>query len=207
VTSGTLAVDVSEVHVPHPLHLGNASDAELMHRIQLDDADALGLLFDRHCTKAYGLARAMCGQPDTAEDVVQEAFIAIWRGRSTYAAQAEGVAAWAMAIVRHRAIDAYRRDRVRERGRDDTAVLEHRAAGGDLALEACARDEAAHLRGLLGQLPPRQRDVIALAFYGELTQREIALHLDIPLGTVKGRMRLGLRKLSDDLSRPLVLAG
>jgi RNA polymerase sigma-70 factor (ECF subfamily) len=149
----------------------------------------------------------MCGQPDAAEDVVQEAFIAIWRGRSTYAAQAEGSAAWTMAIVRHRAIDAYRRDRVRERGRDDTASLEHHVAGGDLVQEACARDEAAHLRGLLGQLPRRQRDVIVLAFYGELTQREIALHLDVPLGTVKGRMRLGLRKLSDDLSRPLVLAG
>lgn len=101
------------------------------------------------------------------------------------------VGAWAIGIVRHRSIDAIRRDH--------SDALNGRAAPGDIAADAAVRDEEDQLRGLLAHLPEAQREVITLAYYGELTHVEIATHLDLALGTVKGRMRLGLRQLRDRL--------
>lgn len=175
------------------------SDTELMGRIQRDDADALGELFDRYAPRVYGLARAVCRQSGMADDVVQETFISIWRSRSTCQLQDVDVGAWTMGIVRHRSIDAIRRDWVHERRRDHSYALNGYAAPGDIAVDAAVRDEADHLRRLLAELPEAQREVITLAYYGELTHVEIATLLDIPLGTVKGRMRLGLRRLRDCL--------
>lgn len=175
------------------------TDAELMRRMQHDDVDALGGLFDRYARQAHGLARTLCHQPAVAEDVVQEAFISIWRSRSTYRPMDVDVGAWAMSIVRHRAIDALRRDHRHNRRRADTEALKRRATSEDVEADACARDEAQHLRELLGRLPEAQRDVIALSFFTDLTHVEIAARLEIPLGTVKGRMRLGLRKLRADV--------
>jgi RNA polymerase sigma-70 factor (ECF subfamily) len=174
-----------------------ADDGELMRRIQRDDTVALGALYTRYAGRAYSLARAVCHRADVAEDVVQEAFISLWRSRGTYRAADSDVGGWVMSIVRHRAIDAVRRHHVRDRWYDDPENAREQASAEDIAEDTTAADEARRLRGLLALLPSAQRDVVVLAYYGELTHVEIAAHLDLPLSTVKGRMRLALERLRD----------
>jgi RNA polymerase sigma-70 factor (ECF subfamily) len=166
-----------------------------MRRIQDDDTKALGLLYDRYARKAYGLAFAVCHRADIAEDVVQEAFISIWRSRSSYRPEGNTVGAWAMTIVRFRAVDAVRRGHHWDYRFDDADILDAFVAPGDVAADAASSDEARRLREALAQLPATQREVVVLAFYGELTHVEIAAHLGLPLSTVKGRMRLALHRL------------
>lgn len=168
-----------------------------MRRIQRGEAAALGELYTRYAVRAYSLARALCHRPDVAEDVVQEAFISIWRSRDTYRQSDSEVGGWAMSIVRHRAIDAVRRHHVRDRWYDDPEKAPAHASEQDIAEDAAAADEARRLREALARLPAAQRDVVVLAYYGELTHVEIADHLDLPLSTVKGRMRLALERLRE----------
>ena len=163
-----------------------ASDAELMARVQDDDAEAFALLYDRHASRAFRVASSVCHRPGAAEDAVQEAFISIWKSRATFRRRTEGFAAWAMTIVRNRATDVARRDAVHERRRNGDAPSEDRPAPNDVAAEIAASDEAKHLRSLLAGLPDEQCEVITLAFYGQLSHTEIADHLDLPTGTVKG---------------------
>ncbi|MDA0171316.1 sigma-70 family RNA polymerase sigma factor [Solirubrobacter taibaiensis] len=168
------------------------SDEALMHRIQRDDVDALGELFDRYARDAYGLAISLCRRPEIAEAVVQDAFVSIWRSRSGYRPMGANVGAWVRTMVRHRAIDALRHKHVHDRWHDDGEAADEQAAPGAIAADA---EEARRLRQSLAALPEAQRDVIALASYGELSHAEISAYLDLPLGTVKGRMRQGLIKL------------
>jgi RNA polymerase sigma-70 factor (ECF subfamily) len=168
-----------------------------MRRVQRDDTAALGELYSRYAVRAYSLARAVCHRADVAEDVVQDAFVSIWRSRGTYRAADSDVGGWVMSVVRHRAIDAVRRHHVRDRWYDDPENAREQASGEDIAEDATAADEARRLRVLLALLPSAQRDVVVLAYYGELTHVEIAAHLDLPLSTVKGRMRLALERLRE----------
>jgi RNA polymerase sigma-70 factor, ECF subfamily len=172
-------------------------DAELVRRVQGDDREAFDVLYERFARRAHGVAGALLHDRSRAEDVVQEAFLAVWRHRATYAPGRGSVAAWVLGIVRHRSIDA-----LRSQGRHDRHLtrdadpLEHAAAGGpDVEAAAAERDDAARLRRLLAALPPEQRDVIVLAYFGQLSSTEIAAQVGAPVGTIKGRMRLGLEKL------------
>jgi RNA polymerase sigma-70 factor (ECF subfamily) len=167
-----------------------------MRRVADDDADAFASLYDRHAARAYRVARTVCHRPGAAEDAVEQAFISMWKGRSSYRSAPEGFAAWAMAVVRDRAVDVARRDAVQDRQRGGKAAALARPTTNGTG----AGDEAGHLRGLLAALPDEQSEVIALAFFGELSHTEIAAHLGLPSGTVKGRMRLGLQKLSRSLT-------
>jgi RNA polymerase sigma-70 factor, ECF subfamily len=174
-------------------------DVALMQRIQSGDGDAFTALYDRHAGRAYTVAYAITRDTPLAEDVVQEAFLSLWRSRDHFSAQRGAVAPWVMAIVRNRALDQLRRQ-----GRHDS----RRAGSPDLDRELPAVDDvegsvsegdrASRLRGALDRLPAAQRDVIVLAYYGELSHTEIAAHLGLPDGTVKGRMRLGLQKLRSE---------
>ena len=128
---------------------------------------------------------------------MQEAFVSIWRSRATYRAADSDVAVWVMSIVRHRALDAVRRHHVRDRWYDDPENAREQASGEDIAEDATAADEAAPAARVAGLAPSAQRDVVVLAYYGELTHVEIAAHLDLPLSTVKGRMRLALERLRE----------
>lgn len=179
---------------------GGTSDEELMRRVQLDDAEAFEALYDRHSVRAYRVARAACGGSEAAEEAVQEGFISIWRSRGAYRPNRGGVTAWAMTVVRNRAIDAARRNAAHDIRRAEAEALERQPAAGDLVDDAITDDHAQHLRTRLTGLPDAQREVIALAYFGELTHTEIADHLGIPSGTVKGRMRLGLEKLRLNLA-------
>lgn len=178
-----------------------ASDDELMARVQAGSSDAFARLYDRYRDRSYRIASSVCHDRGRAEDAVQEAFISIWRSRDTYRAQQGTVAAWLLTVVRHRAIDAIRRhDRHAARRACDDGLDGH-SAPDDVAAQVAARADAERLRPLLARIPEAQREVIMLAFYGNLTHTEIAGQLGLRPGTVKGRMRLGLTKLRGELER------
>jgi RNA polymerase sigma-70 factor (ECF subfamily) len=177
--------------------LPRSSDQELMLRVQADDdRDAFGELYARFSPRAMRLAWGMCRDDDRARDAVQDGFLSLWRTRAQYRPALGDVDAWAFTIIRNRAMDCHRRARRHEsrlwRGED---VIEHMIAPGDIQHDVIADDDAQRLRTLLAELPAAQREVIALAYFGELTHTEIAARLTLPLGTVKGRMRLGMNRL------------
>lgn len=183
-----------------PYLVRDASDEELMRRVQDDDAGAFEEMYDRHSARAFRIARSMCPGAGAAEEAVQEGFISIWRSRGSYQARLGAPSAWMMTVVRNRTVDLARRTAVHERRRTGSGPMERMAAPGNLVTDTIVGDDAQHLRKLLTRLPAAQREVIALAYYGELSYTEIADHLGIPPGTVKGRMRLGLLKLNDQLA-------
>ncbi len=177
------------------------SDEELMRRVQADDTIAFEALYDRYCARAYGLARVVCGDPQHAQDGVQEGFISIWRSRASFDPARGSARGWMLTLIRHRSIDIMRRrGGVRESGSDSEFDLV--PGPGAVAEDVERADEAARLRASLLHLPVLQREVILLAYFGGLTHNEIAAQLRLPPGTVKGRMRLGLEKLRAD-ARPL----
>jgi RNA polymerase sigma-70 factor (ECF subfamily) len=177
------------------------SDGELMARIQAGSSDAFEALFDRYRDRSYRISRAVCHERGRSEDAVQEAFISIWRSRDKYRAQQGTVAAWLLSVVRNRAIDAVRSHDRHAARRADEDRLDHHAASDDVAAQVAARIDAERMRLLLTQIPETQQEVIKLAYYGELSHTEIASRLELPPGTVKGRMRLGMGKLRAELDR------
>ena len=161
---------------------------------------AFELLYDRHGGAAFSLAYRMVGDRVMAEDISQEAFLSIWRSRMRYDASRGSVRTWVLGIVHNRAIDALRRSMVHDRRRaSDEGIEERFEARERTEVEAARRDEARDVRQALGTLPAEQWKVIELAYFGGFTHSEIAAMLDTPIGTVKGRMRLGLEKLRGQL--------
>ena len=177
--------------------LQRLADEDLMPLMARKDAAAFEVYYDRHGGAAYSLAHRIVGDPQAAEDVTQEAFLSIWRSRARYDATRGSVRAWTLGIVRNRAIDALRREggRAPKLDLDDEAALESKAAPERTEAEALRRETAREVRGALGALPNEQSQVIELAYFGGFTHSEIARMLEMPLGTVKGRMRLGLEKI------------
>ena len=176
------------------------SDAALMGRIQDDDAEAFGELYDRYATTAFRVARSVCHDSSRAEEAVQEGFLSLWRGRARYRPAAGSVRAWAMSTIRHRAIDLVRREGAARQG--TLVELRHTVPDTDSPSPpdaVVALSEAEKLRALMRRLPDAQAEVIALAFFGGLTHSEIAAQLVLPEGTVKGRMRLGMHRLRSDM--------
>lgn len=172
------------------------SDEELMRRVQGDDSDAFSALYDRFAGRVYSVVRRIARDQGRAEDAHQETFISVWRGRASFNPEKGTVSAWILGAARFRAIDSIRNHRRHDERRvDDPRIEEQTPAPGDLTDRVAERDRAARLRAALARLPEAQRDVIALAYFGELSVTEIADRMSIPLGTVKGRMRLGLEKL------------
>ena len=180
-----------------PEDLQRLADEDLMPLVGRKDPAAFEVFYDRHGGAAYSLAHRIVGNPALAEDVTQEAFLSIWRSEAGFDRTRGSVRAWALGIVRNRAIDALRREASRgpRLDYDDEAVLERRAAPERTEEEALRRETARSLRGALEELPSDQSKVIELAYYGGFTHTEIAEMLGMPLGTVKGRMRLGLEKI------------
>jgi RNA polymerase sigma-70 factor (ECF subfamily) len=179
------------------------ADEELMQLVYRRNADAFEVIYDRHADTAYSLAYRICRQRPLAEDVVQEAFLSLWRSGARYDRNRGSVRTWTLGIVHNRAIDALRRRAVRERGVVSDEGLEERLPASERTdVEFARRDEAREIRDALEQLPEEQSRVIELAYFGGLTHVEIASKLDTPIGTVKGRMRLGLAKMRMTLGDP-----
>lgn len=159
---------------------------------------AFEVLYDRYGDRAHHVARSILGDDGPAQEAVQEAFISVWRSRSSYEPRGNP-AAWVLTMVRHRAIDTARRDGPHAAHRAGEDLLQTECAPDRVADEVAERARADALRRVLARLPDPQREVITLAFYGQLTHLEIAAQLDIPLGTVKGRLRLGMQRLRGDV--------
>jgi RNA polymerase sigma-70 factor, ECF subfamily len=178
------------------------ADEELMVLVDAKDPDAFAVFYDRHGGAGYSLAHRIVGDSAAAEDVTQEAFLSIWRSSARYDSARGSVRSWTLGIVRNRAIDALRRASgpAPKLDLDDEVLLEGRADAELTDSEVVRRDVARRVRGALGQLPQEQSQVIALAYFGGFSHSEIASMLGAPLGTIKGRMRLGLEKLRDTLA-------
>ena len=171
-----------------------------MQLMRQGDARAFEIVYDRHGTAAFSLAYRMTGTRSTAEDVVQEAFLSLWRSNARYDRTRGSVRTWVLGIVHNRAIDALRRNSVHDKRRaSDEGIEERFAARERTELEAARRSEAHEVRTALTTLPREQCQVIELAYFGGFSHSEIATMLDTPIGTVKGRMRLGLEKLRGQL--------
>jgi RNA polymerase sigma-70 factor, ECF subfamily len=181
------------------------ADEELMPLIGAKDATAFEVFFDRHGGVAYSLAYRIVGERGAAEDVTQEAFVSIWRSGARYDPTRGSVRSWMLGIVRNRAIDVLRSKagRAPKLDFDDEAVLEQRPAAELTDAEALQRETAREVRGVLRELPGDQSKVIELAYFGGFSHAEIARMLGVPLGTVKGRMRLGLEKIRGQLAEGL----
>ena len=176
------------------------ADEEVMQLVQRGDPQAFELLYDRHGGAAYSLAYRIVGKQAAAEDVVQEALLSIWRSRRRYDPTRGSVRTWILGIVRNRAIDGLRRSSVHERRRETLDVVEERFEASERTdVEVARREEARSVRGALETLPTEQRQTIELAYFGGFTQNQIAELMDEPVGTVKGRMRLGLDKMRREL--------
>jgi RNA polymerase sigma-70 factor, ECF subfamily len=180
--------------------LRKLADEELMELVARNDADAFEVVLERHSGAAMSLAYRMAGQRGPAEDVVQEAFLSLWRSGARYDRTRGSVRNWALGIVHNRAIDALRRDGARvARNVSDDGLEERLQAPDQTDVQVARRDGAHEIRSAVDQLPEEQRRVIDLAYFAGFTHTEIAAVLDLPLGTVKGRMRLGLLKLRGQL--------
>jgi RNA polymerase sigma-70 factor (ECF subfamily) len=176
------------------------SEAELMRQVAVGEIGGLETLYDRYHSMAYALALRITTETGLAEDVVQDSFLGVWRYASRYAEDRGSVRGWLLAIVRHRAIDAVRRQRASIAIGDETDEATPAALTlPDIWPEVAGRLDAEQIRLAMTSLPPAQRDVIELAYFDGLTQREIAERTHAPLGTVKSRIRLGLATLRDQL--------
>ena len=178
-----------------PLDGTQPSDTTLLAQARAGNAAAFATVYDRHAAAAYGLARRILHSPNAAQDVVQEAFISLWRSDS-YCAQKGSLRNFVLGIVRNRAIDFLRKERhhsAQQHG-DDTIVC-RLPAPERTDVEVEQRDTQRHLRAALRTLPDAQHHALELAFFEGLTHAEIALRLNEPIGTIKSRIRLGLKKL------------
>ena len=194
-----------QVAEPTPLVLPDGasegqSEAELMRQVAAGEIGGLETLYDRYHTMAYALALRITTETGLAEDVVQDSFLGVWRNAGRYAEDKGSVRGWLLAIVRHRAIDAMRRQRAGVvLGEEADEVLPAALTLPDIWPEVAGRLDAQQVRRALTGLPPAQREVIELAYFDGLTQREIADQTRAPLGTVKSRMRLGMVALKEHL--------
>lgn len=180
-----------------PEALQRLADEDLMTLVERKDPDAFAVLYDRHAGAAFSLAQRIVGDRAVAEDVTQEALLSVWRSGARFDPTRGSVRSWTLGIVRNRAIDALRRSAgpAPKLDFDDEALLESRPSGELTDSEAIRRETSRRVRGALTELPAEQSEVIGLAYFGGFTHSEIAEMLGMPLGTVKGRMRLGLEKI------------
>jgi RNA polymerase sigma-70 factor, ECF subfamily len=186
-----------------PPDLREIADEDLMQLVHDGEYRAFEVIFDRHSGAAFSLAYRMCGRRAMAEDVVQEAFLSLWRSGARYDRSRGSVRSWVLSVVHHRAIDAFRREVVKDRRNvSDEGLAERVAASERTDREVERRDDARQVRSALEELPAEQRQVIELAYFGGFSHSQIADMLDLPAGTVKGRMRLGLGKLRLTLTDP-----
>jgi RNA polymerase sigma-70 factor (ECF subfamily) len=156
---------------------------------------ALAELYDKYQGVMYGMAMRITGDSGLAQDVVQESFLGIWRNAGRYASDRASVRTWMLSITHHRAVDALRRRRPTVELPDSEISAPRALTLPDVWGEVSSRLDADTVRGALQALPTAQREAIELAYFGGLTQQEIAARTDTPLGTVKSRVRLGLLSL------------
>ena len=172
----------------------SAPDADLAARLAAREEAALAELYDRYGGLAYSLALRILGDSGRAEDVVQEAFLKLWNGATRFDESRGSLRAWLTTAVRNRSIDLLRGRSMHER-RELALKPDVTTAGAGPDEQAVAAQDRAAVRAALAELPEEQRQTVLLSYFGGFTQVEIAELTDVPLSTVKGRMRLALEKL------------
>lgn len=183
-------------------------DAALGDLIAQRDPAAIEELYDRHGAASYGLARRVVADEQLAQDVVQEVFLAIWRGSATYDGSRGSLSTWLFVLTHHKSVDAVRRSQ-RHSGRrapEEALATEADPAPG-VDEQAFASVRRAQVRAALAQLPEPQREALLLAYFGGFSQSEIALLTGTPLGTVKTRTLAALRRLRAALDQAPLSAG
>lgn len=188
----------------HPVvDLAELDDEALLSRIAHSDSGALERLYDRHARVVYATALRMLGNTELAEDIVQETFWRVWRRSASFATGRGQVAGWIFGIAHNLCIDELRRQRSRPSyvygEQEQQALLEQPDTQGDVAITAMERERRKTIRQALEQIPAEQREVLELAYFGGLSQSEIAQRLNSPIGTIKTRTRLALQKMRDAL--------
>jgi RNA polymerase sigma-70 factor (ECF subfamily) len=198
----TRLVPAEEAMIPvvsvHPVELGDIRDRELVERIANGDEEAFRALFRRYAPTALALAGGMLRESHLAEETVQEAFLSLWANASSYDERLGSVKAWLMSTVHHRAVDAVRREEAQRRRAESSAqeVPTISDDPGDAVVEEIdLRQQRAEVREALGALPPEQRRVVELMYFNGMSQTRIADLLGVPLGTVKSRTLLAMRRL------------
>jgi len=186
-----------------PIELGAPSDVDLMLRIQAEDADALSQLYDRYDGILKALILRIIHNDTEADDLLQEVFLEIWNQAKNFSPQKGKPLGWMVTLTRRRAIDALRKkqayNRAEERLQAETEQQPLAWVENVTDKEIRAGDTRALMAKVINSLPEAQQQVIELAFFQGMSQREIAFHTNIPLGTVKTRLELGLKKIYDGL--------
>ena len=176
------------------------ADRAVLARVSAGELNALDELYERYRTMSYSIAYRITGDATLAEDVVQEAFLGAWRNAARYVAGRGSVKTWLLSIVHHRAVDAVRRRRPTTELPEAEVPPPATLTVPDIWREVAGNLDRDAVRVALGTITPVQREAIELAYFGGLTQQEIAERTGTPLGTVKSRMRLGLLALRRTLT-------
>jgi RNA polymerase sigma-70 factor (ECF subfamily) len=205
MTTGACVLEAVAFAEREPMVAGNvdeARDHDLVRRVADGDEDAFRQLFRRYGPQANGLAQRIVRQAHMAEEIVQEAFLALWRSPGSYREDRGSFRAWLMSTVHHRAVDMIRREEAYRRRSESTEVPEViEDVGQRVAEETDVAESRARIRSALESIPPEQREVLELMYYGGKSQTAIADQLGLPLGTVKSRTLLGMRRLRGLLIR------
>jgi RNA polymerase sigma-70 factor (ECF subfamily) len=172
------------------------ADEDLMSLLEAGDAEAFAALYDRHGRAAYSLSYRMMGEKQAAEDLAQDAFLKVWRSAAGYRPERGSVRTWILSIVHNRGIDQLRSQASRRRTQEKIEAEAPRSQPSEAFSETWRNSQRDQVREALSTLPSEQLKVLELAYFSGYTQAEIAHMLDLPLGTVKGRTRLGLKKVS-----------
>ena len=175
------------------------ADEDLISLTVDEDTQAFAALYDRHSKAAYSLAYRMMGERQAAEDLVQEAYLQAWRAAGSYRAERGSVRTWILSIVHHRGVDQLRSSARRRRIGDRVEATAPTAQPSEAFAETWRNSQRDQVREALQALPPEQLKVLELAYFSGYTHAEIAQLLDLPLGTVKGRVRLGMKKIREHL--------
>ncbi|HET9964603.1 MAG TPA: sigma-70 family RNA polymerase sigma factor [Rubrobacter sp.] len=173
------------------------ADEDLISLVEAADAEAFATLYDRHSGAAFSLAYRMMGERQASEDLTQDAFLKVWRSASSYRAERGSVRTWILSIVHNRGIDQIRSQASRRRTQDKIEASAPRSQPSEAFVETLRNSQRDQVREALDTLPPEQLKILELAYFSGYTHVEISDLLRLPLGTVKGRMRLGLKKIRD----------
>src|SRR5215210_6357977 len=173
------------------------ADEDLISLVEAADAEAFATLYDRHSRAAFSLAYRMMGERQAAEDLAQDAFLKVWRGASSYRAERGSVRTWILSIVHNRGIDQIRSQASRRRAQERIEASAPRSQPSEAFAETLRNSQRDQVREALNTLPTEQLKILELAYFSGYTHVEISDLLGLPLGTVKGRMRLGLKKIRE----------
>jgi RNA polymerase sigma-70 factor (ECF subfamily) len=183
------------------------ADTDLISLAGNADPGAFATLYDRHSRSAYSLAYRIMGERQAAEDLAQDAFIKVWRNAASYRAERASVRTWILSIVRNQGIDQLRAKAARRRMQEKVEASAPRYEPSEAFAQVWHDARLGRVREARDALPHVQQQVLELAHFSDLTHMEIAERLRLPLGTVKGRMRLGVKKLRNNTELREVAAG